>query len=121
MGFVNCYEDVTRASAYATLEFRNTYYLAFRDVPAIISEHVAGKRALDFGCGTGRSTRLLRQLGFPATGVDISEDMLRLARTADPEGDYRLVPEDNLSQFANRAFDLIFSAFTSTIFLNPGK
>jgi hypothetical protein len=28
---VNCYEDPNRASAYATLEFANTYYLAFRD------------------------------------------------------------------------------------------
>lgn len=112
MGFVNCHEDVIRASAYATLEFRNTYYLAFRDLPAVLSKHVTGKRALDFGCGTGRSTRLLRQLGFQGTGVDISEDMLRLARTADPDGDYRLVPEDNLNQFASGAFDLILSAFT---------
>ncbi len=112
MGFVNCYEDVIRAGAYATLEFRNTYYLAFRDLRAVLSKHVNGKRGLDFGCGTGRSTRLLRQLGFQATGVDISEDMLRLARTADPDGDYRLVPGDNLSQFASGAFDLILSAFT---------
>jgi ubiquinone/menaquinone biosynthesis C-methylase UbiE len=112
MGFVNCYEDVIRANAYATLEFRNTYYLAFRDLPAIISEHVAGKRALDFGCGTGRSTRLLRRLGLQAMGIDISEDMLRLARTTDPDGEYRIVPGDNLNQFASGVFDLILSAFT---------
>ncbi len=112
MGFANCYEDIIRATAYATLEFRNTYYLAFRDLPAILSERVTGKRALDFGCGTGRSTRLLRHLGFQATGVDISEDMLRLARGSEPDGDYRLVPEDNLEQFTDRTFDLILSAFT---------
>ena len=40
--FVNCYEDVSRSDAYATLEFANTYYLAYRDLPAIISEHVTG-------------------------------------------------------------------------------
>ncbi len=112
MGFVNCYEDVIRASAYATLEFRNTYYLAFRDLPAVLSKHVNGKRALDFGCGTGRSTRLLGQRGFQATGFDISEDMLRLAQATDPGGDYCLVLEDNLNQFASGAFDLILSAFT---------
>jgi ubiquinone/menaquinone biosynthesis C-methylase UbiE len=107
----NCYEDADRASAYATLEFANTYYLAFRDLPDILRAHVAGLRALDFGCGTGRSTRVLRKLGFDVTGVDISEDMLRIARTTDPSGDYRLVPGDNLNQFAAGSFDLVLCAF----------
>jgi len=112
MNFVNCYEDFNRANAYATLEFANTYYLAYRDLPAILTEHVSGTRALDFGCGTGRSTRFLRKLGFNVTGVDISEDMLRIARAADPSGDYRLVLGDNLNEFAVGAFDLVLSAFT---------
>jgi SAM-dependent methyltransferase len=112
MDFVNCYEDVNRASAYATLEFANTYYLAYRDLPAIMSEYVTGTDALDFGCGTGRSTRFLRKLGFHVTGVDISKDMLRVARTLDPSGDYRIVPGDNLAEFAPETFDLIVSVFT---------
>jgi len=112
MDFINCYEDVSRADAYATLEFANTYYLAYRDLPAIMSEHVTGTKALDFGCGTGRSTRFLRELGFNVTGVDISEDMLRIARALDPAGDYRIVPRDNLSEFAPETFDLIVSLFT---------
>ena len=111
MNPVNCYEDGNRASAYATLEFANTYYLAFRDLPEILSVHVTGLRALDFGCGTGRSTRVLRKLGFDVIGVDISEDMLRIARTTDPSGDYRLVPGDNLNQFASGSFDLVLCAF----------
>jgi len=109
---VNCYEDADRANAYATLEFANTYYLAFRDLPRILTEHVSGTRALDFGCGAGRSTRFLRKLGFQATGVDISDDMLRIARATDPSGDYRLVPGDNFKQFAAGSFDLVLSAFT---------
>jgi ubiquinone/menaquinone biosynthesis C-methylase UbiE len=108
----NCYEDANRASAYATLEFANTYYLAFRDLPDILSAHVTGLRALDFGCGTGRSTRALRKLGFDVTGVDISEDMLRIARTTDPSGNYCLVPgDDDLNQFAASSFDLVLCAF----------
>lgn len=55
--FSNVYDDKARADAYAKLEFPGTYYLAYRDLPAIISEHVKGAAALDFGCGTGRSTR----------------------------------------------------------------
>lgn len=109
---VNCYADADRANAYATLEFANTYYLAFRDLPTILTKHVTGTRALDFGCGTGRSTRFLRKLGFHVTGVDISEDMLRIARATDLSGDYRLVPGDNFNQFAVGSFDLVLSAFT---------
>ena len=112
MDFVNCYEDASRSDAYSTLEFANTYYLAYRDLPAIISEHVTGKRALDFGCGTGRSTRFLRKLGFNVTAVDVSEDMLRMARATDPSGDYRLVPGDNFDELEAAAFDLVLSAFT---------
>ena len=112
MDFVNCYEDVNRAQQYATLEFANTYYLAYRDLPAILAEHATGVRALDFGSGTGRSTRLLGKLGFHVTGVDVSEDMLRIARATDPSGDYRLVPGDDLSEFAVGTFDLVLSAFT---------
>jgi len=73
---------------------------------------VPGTKALDFGCGTGRSTRFLRKLGFNVTGVDISEDMLRIARASDPSGDYRMVPGDNLTEFAPETFDLIASLFT---------
>ena len=112
MDFVNCYEDANRSDAYATLELANTYYLAYRDLPAIIAAHVKGTKALDFGCGTGRSTRFLRQLGFNVTGVDVSEDMLRIARATDPSGDYRLVPGDNFDKLDAGAFDLALSAFT---------
>ena len=114
--FANCYEDGARAEAYATLEFKNTYHLAFRDIPAILGEHVRGRKSVDFGCGTGRSTRFLRQLGFEVTGIDIAEDMIRKARELDPSGDYRLVPEDDpgddLRSLEPGAYDLVLAAFT---------
>jgi SAM-dependent methyltransferase len=112
MSFANCYQDGTRAEAYATLEFKNTYHLAYRDLPIILRDHVHGSKTVDFGCGAGRSTRFLRQLGFEVVGVDISEDMLRKAREVDPEGDYRLVPGDDLSSLQQGAFDLVLSMFT---------
>ena len=90
MKFSNIYEDDERATAYSKLAFPGTYYLAFRDLPAIFSEHVSGKRALDFGCGTGRSARFLDSLGFQTTGIDISGEMVQIAREINPKGDYRL-------------------------------
>jgi SAM-dependent methyltransferase len=110
--FDNVYDDAERARAYADLEFPGTYYLAFRDLPALLRRHVRGTRALDFGCGTGRSTRLLRSLGFRVIGVDVSDFMLAQARARDPQGDYRLVAGDQLGGFDGGTFDLICAAFT---------
>ena len=128
--FSNSYEDQARADAYAKLEFPGTYYLAYRDLPEIIRKYVAplpdrpsptspsagggvqGNTALDFGCGTGRSTRFLRALGFDVSGVDISEQMLAKARSFDPEGDYRLVLDDGLNALPSSSYDLVLSVFT---------
>ncbi|UCE96761.1 MAG: class I SAM-dependent methyltransferase [Candidatus Bathyarchaeota archaeon] len=112
MDFSNVYEDARRAEAYSKLEFPGTYYLAYRDLPGIISDHIEGFDALDFGCGTGRSTRFLQRLGFNVVGVDISEEMLRKAREIDPEGNYHLIVDGDFSQLKRKSFDLVLSAFT---------
>jgi SAM-dependent methyltransferase len=108
----NVYDDQARASAYAKLEFPGTYFLAYRDLPAILREHVRGLKAIDFSCGTGRSTRFLRELGFDVVGLDVSEPMLAQARHRDPEGRYVLVPEGDLGGIAAGSCDLVLSAFT---------
>jgi ubiquinone/menaquinone biosynthesis C-methylase UbiE len=109
--FVNLYNEAERAAAYARLGFANTYYLAYRDLPKILAENVAGKTALDFGCGTGRSTRFLRELGFDVVGFDISAHMVEQARTLDLTGDYRLADARGLKAFNSGTFDLVLCAF----------
>ncbi|MCX6287973.1 MAG: class I SAM-dependent methyltransferase [Bacteroidetes bacterium] len=110
--FFNAYEDAACAETYATLDFPGTYYLAFRDIPVLIAKYVKGRQALDFGCGAGRSTRFLKNLGFEAWGVDISARMLSEAFRIDPKGDYFQVKDDDLSGIADLSMDLVFSAFT---------
>jgi SAM-dependent methyltransferase len=112
MKFSNIYEDSQRARAYATLKFEKTYYLAYRDIPKIISEHVSGKNALDFGCGTGRSTRFLQSLGFNTVGIDISEEMITIAQQLDPTGEYHHIVDGDFRRLPPSSFDLIFSTFT---------
>src|SRR3954467_2232235 len=41
---------------------------------------VRGQRVVDFGCGSGANTALLVNRGAYVCGIDISEDLLRLAR-----------------------------------------
>jgi SAM-dependent methyltransferase len=110
--FGNVYEDEKRARAYATLQFPGTYYLAFRDLPSSIRRYSRGSPALDFGCGTGRSTRFLRSLGLNVVGADISQAMLDQARALDPSGDYRLIRDNIAGEFAPGSFEIILAAFT---------
>lgn len=110
--FENSWGNQTRAESYAKLEFPNTYYLAYRDLPEIIEKHVSGNKAIDFGCGTGRSSRFLKQLGFAVTGIDISEDMLEIARSLDGNGDYQLVSNASYTHLGHSRYDLVQSIFT---------
>lgn len=112
MKFLNSYQDVKRAEAYSKLEFAGTYLLAYRDLPAIIAEFVQGGNALDFGCGTGRSTRFLHRLGFQTLGVDISEEMVQIAKKLDPPGTYRVIRDGDFRSCVPDSYDLVLSAFT---------
>jgi SAM-dependent methyltransferase len=112
MTFENAYNNTTRAESYAALEFPNTYYLAYRDLPGILNNHVKGKKAIDFGCGTGRSTRFFKDLGYDVIGIDISESMIQKALEFDPEGRYEVVEDGLYFHFGLGHYDLITSIFT---------
>jgi SAM-dependent methyltransferase len=106
---------------YAQKQLTGTLYLAFRDIPQILQRYSLLNRqscvaALDFGCGTGVSTRYLQSLrclfkhGIDIQGVDVSADMLNLARQADPHGSYILLYNHHIP-FPHASYDFIFSSF----------
>lgn len=99
---------------YSELDIEGTYYLAFAGaaqlIDRLIEQGVLGQRVLDFGCGTGRSTRFLKTLGLEPIGVDISPSMLAQARHHDPVGHYQLLEAPQLP-FPNAQFDVVFQSF----------
>lgn len=70
------------ASVYDALNFGCDYEGYSRFIDSLIKKYETQKTSLvlDLGCGTGKMTFLLRELGYDMTGVDLSEDMLALAR-----------------------------------------
>lgn len=74
--------------AYTT--FAQVYDLFMDNVPyeewseyllAVLKEYGIHSGVIcDLGCGTGKMTRLLAQAGYDMIGVDLSEDMLAIAK-----------------------------------------
>jgi ubiquinone/menaquinone biosynthesis C-methylase UbiE len=67
-----------------------------------------GRLTLDVGCGEGRVTRDLRELGHHVIGVDRSPAMIAAAREADPEGEYVEADAAELP-FEDDSADLVIS------------
>lgn len=68
-------------------------------------------RCLDIGCGNGVSTEVVAELGWTATGVDVSTELLELARGRGldvQEGAADALP------FEEAAFDAALSVWTHT-------
>lgn len=99
------------AKTYDKLKIADTYYLAFRDIRSVVRKRVKGVQTLDYGCGTGRSTRFLKELGLTAIGADISDSMVQQARINDPDGEYHTIESGELPFLGNESLDLVFNGF----------
>ena len=76
--------------------FAEVYDLFMDDVPyeewkefltdTLQEEGICDGLVCELGCGTGRMTRLLAQSGYDMIGIDVSEEMLSIAREAQSEG-----------------------------------
>jgi SAM-dependent methyltransferase len=60
---------------------------------------------LDIGCGEGRFVRMLRALGFAATGIDPTASLIAAAQAADQDSAYHVAGGEALP-FADASFDL---------------
>ncbi len=65
----------------------------------ILAEHdIRDGLVLDLGCGTGKMTRLMRERGFDMIGVDLSGEMLEIAREKE-EDDSILYLQQDMREF----------------------
>ncbi len=85
----------------------------------------AEARVLDVGCGSGWATRLLSgyAINGQVTGIDISDEMIRVARessTAFPNADFELASAEQLP-FADNEFTHAFSMESLYYYANLPK
>lgn len=73
---------------------------------------VLGKDILDFGCGDGKHAENLLEIGAKrVAGLDISPDMIELARKRNKPGLEFVVADGEKIPFEDDSFDIIFSNF----------
>lgn len=104
------HKEYNKAELYSRSEISGTGYLGFRDIPDLIKKYVKGPCALDFGCGTGRSTRFLKNLGLTVDAVDNSQAMIKKASLVDKPGSYTLIQNNKIPQ-KSEYYNVVFSSF----------
>lgn len=72
---------------------------------------VARRDILDAGCGTGYLSRKLSQSGARVVGVDLSENMIRIAKERSPEVDFRVDSVTELRSLEDEAFDVVIANY----------
>ena len=91
---INDYSIIS--NQYASLDNSGTAFLAFKQIPDLLKRHAIGKKALDYGCGSGSSTLFLNEIGLDVEGVDISQDMLQEARQLNIKIPFNLIESAKL-------------------------
>ena len=69
-----------------------------------------GKEVLDAGCGPGRHAQRLVKLGAHVTGIDISEEMVSIARAACGDRAEIFQADFEQARFKKASFDLIIAS-----------
>jgi 2-polyprenyl-3-methyl-5-hydroxy-6-metoxy-1,4-benzoquinol methylase len=85
----------------------------FRARLRFLLEYVkAAERVLDVGCGEGRFTAALAEVGAHVIGVDVAEEPLRRARVLRPDLDLRTVPVEGAWALRDASFDVVWAGET---------
>lgn len=86
-------------------------YWVFHREAFLASLPPPGRLTLDIGCGEGRVSRDLRELGHRVVGLDAAPSMVTAARDADPGGEYLLASAADMP-FEDGAADLAIAFMT---------
>ncbi|MFH0870271.1 MAG: class I SAM-dependent methyltransferase [archaeon] len=96
---------------YLNFNAETDWHLGYEIVANLI-QPCRGKIALDYGCGTGKFTRAIRDLGAKVIATDSSENALELAKLEDSTNiEYGLVKNENLSLVKDESIDFALATF----------
>lgn len=73
--------------------------------------HPDARTILNLGCGTGNHDFLLAKAGYQVTGIDLSEEMIDIAKTKNQGQDCTFIHGDARSLDLGGMFDVVISLF----------
>ena len=81
-----------------------------RKMAARVAAPKRGMRVLDVGCGTGAQLAIYQEAGCEVCGIDLSQSMLRIARTKLSDQAVLTTGDATRMPFPDQAFDLVISS-----------
>lgn len=106
------YNKIARAYHQKRLSPENSSWNDLLERPAMeamLKPLVKNQSVLDLGCGTGLLTKEIIDWGGEAFGVDLSEEMITIARENYPDIRFEISASDKLP-YNNNYFDLVASS-----------
>ncbi len=113
----NIYDNKTFFTEYKNMRKNERKGISANDlieIPTIrnMMPDLTNKKVLDLGCGYGENCKyFIENKASYAMGVDISENMINLAReeNADDKIDYEIMPMEDISKI-DKKFDIVMSS-----------
>ncbi len=70
------------------------------------------EKILDFGCGSATANQIIREIyDLNIDGVDISPEMVHVAKKNDSAGEYRVLEEDGIIPFKSNSYISCYASF----------
>ena len=109
-------------AAYRTpkaLELYTSYYGLYPIEEHIVQQHFPPTgRILDHGCGGGRTSVPLHELGYAVTAVDLSDVLIGAAKKRFPYVDFRVGSYSDM-EFDNEYFDVVLISHNGLDYAHP--
>lgn len=90
------------------IDYTRTRIFIPEDIKKLADFASSGEKVLDSGCANGRLFGLLKDKGVDYYGIDISENLISIARKNFPEGKFQIANALDLP-FPENFFDKVFS------------
>jgi SAM-dependent methyltransferase len=103
---------------YATPVGQAQDRLQKQDVRRLLRSSRTGEKLLDVGCGTAHWSSFFAEMGYQVTGVDLSPEMTKAARSAVPECSFQVADACGLP-FADASFGVVASMTTLEYIPDP--
>ncbi len=108
------YESKSVVSSYINMRLQNPEVI----ILVKYREFIAGKHVLDIGCGSGRTTAILKNLSGVYVGLDYSLEMVESCRKRFEGVDFLHGDVRNMSEFKEREFDCVMFSFNGLDSIN---